>query len=166
MNEITKRTIDAYKNHLIEEEKCSVTIEKYIRDITAFVNWTEGNELTTTGGMEIYEYTRLSGYEDRIYSRVMSNSELISACEDVGIKGRHLIGMYGPFSKEMNCAMIRDFNIKYVVTKDYGISTGFVEKMEAALDTDTTLIVVASSYNENSEDENETVKQIRDEMEA
>ena len=46
MNEITKRTIDAYKNHLIEEEKCSVTIEKYIRDITAFVNWTEGNEIT------------------------------------------------------------------------------------------------------------------------
>ena len=48
MNEITKRTIDTYKNHLIEEEKCSVTIEKYIRDITAFVNWTEGNELTKT----------------------------------------------------------------------------------------------------------------------
>ena len=48
MNEITKRTIDAYKNHLIEEEKCSVTIEKYIRDITAFVNWTEGKELTKT----------------------------------------------------------------------------------------------------------------------
>ena len=46
MNEITKRTIDAYKNYLIEEEKCSVTIEKYIRDITAFVNWAEGNEIT------------------------------------------------------------------------------------------------------------------------
>ena len=48
MNEITKRTIDAYKNHLVEEEKCSVTIEKYIRDITAFANWTEGNEVTKT----------------------------------------------------------------------------------------------------------------------
>ena len=48
MNEITKRTIEDYKNYLVEEEKCSVTIEKYIRDITAFVNWTEGNELTKT----------------------------------------------------------------------------------------------------------------------
>ena len=48
MNEITKRTIQTYKNYLVEEEKCSVTIEKYIRDITAFVNWTEGNELTKT----------------------------------------------------------------------------------------------------------------------
>ena len=48
MNEITKRTIEDYKNYLIEEEKCPVTIEKYIRDITAFVNWTEGNEVTKT----------------------------------------------------------------------------------------------------------------------
>ena len=46
MNEITKRTIESYKNYLIEEEKSSVTIEKYIRDITTFVNWTEGNEIT------------------------------------------------------------------------------------------------------------------------
>ena len=46
MNEITKRTIKTYKNYLIEEEKCPVTIEKYIRDITAFVNWTEGKEIT------------------------------------------------------------------------------------------------------------------------
>ena len=48
MNEITKRTIEDYKNHLIEEEKCSVTIEKYISDITAFVNWTDGNGITKT----------------------------------------------------------------------------------------------------------------------
>ena len=53
MNEITKRTIEDYKNYLVEEEKCSVTIEKYIRDITAFINWTEGNELTKS------EYERL-----------------------------------------------------------------------------------------------------------
>ena len=48
MNEITKRTIEEYKNYLVEEEKSSVTIEKYIRDITAFVNWTEGKEITKT----------------------------------------------------------------------------------------------------------------------
>ena len=46
MNEITKRTIDEYKNYLIEEEKCSVTIEKYIRDINTFVEWSDGREIT------------------------------------------------------------------------------------------------------------------------
>ncbi len=48
MNEITKRTIKDYKNYLIEEEKCSVTIEKYIRDINAFAEWLDGREITKT----------------------------------------------------------------------------------------------------------------------
>ena len=48
MNEITKRTIQIYKNYLIEEEKCSVTIEKYIRDINAFAEWLDGREITKT----------------------------------------------------------------------------------------------------------------------
>ena len=114
--------------------------------------------------MEIYEYAKLPDFKERIYSRVMADSELIKACEDIGISGRHLIGIYGSFSKEMNCAMVKDFNIKYIVTKDYGISTGFVEKMEAALETDTTLIVVASSFSEQPGDEADVVKRIRDEM--
>ena len=46
MNEITKCTIDEYKKYLIEEEKCSVTIEKYIRDINAFAQWSNGKEIT------------------------------------------------------------------------------------------------------------------------
>ena len=48
MNEITKRTIEEYKNYLIEEEKSSVTIEKYIRDINTFVEWSDGREITKT----------------------------------------------------------------------------------------------------------------------
>ena len=48
MNKITKRTIEEYKNYLVEEEKSSVTIEKYIRDINAFVDWSDGREITKT----------------------------------------------------------------------------------------------------------------------
>ena len=110
------------------------------------------------------DFSASPDYEERIYSRVMANSGVIHACEDLGIRGRHIIGMYGPFSKEMNCAMIKDFDIRYLVTKDYGISTGFIEKMEAALEMDATLIVVASNYTEHPGSEDDVVKQIRDEM--
>lgn len=48
MNEITKRTIEDYKKYLIEEEKSSVTIEKYIRDINTFAEWSDGREITKT----------------------------------------------------------------------------------------------------------------------
>ena len=72
--------------------------------------------------------------------------------------------MQGPYSKGMNCAMLKDFNIRYFVTKDSGISNGFIEKMEAALECSVTLIVVASNYHETEENEQEALKYLHDKM--
>ena len=72
MNEITKRTIEDYKNYLIEEEKCSVTIEKYIHDITAFVNWTEGKEITKALVLE-YKNTLVQQYAPASVNSVLSS---------------------------------------------------------------------------------------------
>ena len=127
-----------------------------------YLNEVEGNVLTATGALEIYEYTKLEHYEDRLYSRVISNSAIMAACEELGIRGRHLIGMTGPFSKQMNQAMLKDYQIRYLVTKDSGISSGFIEKMEAALELGVTLIVVASSYQEETGREEEVVKRLKD----
>ena len=48
MMKITANLIQKYKEYLIEEEKSKSTIEKYIRDITAFVEWKEDRELSKT----------------------------------------------------------------------------------------------------------------------
>ena len=40
--------------------------------------------------------------------------------------------MQGPFSTEMNTALINQFSIKYLVTKASGEHSGFAEKLEAA----------------------------------
>ena len=42
---ITKNLIEKFKQYLIEEEKASATLEKYVRDITAFFVWLAGSEL-------------------------------------------------------------------------------------------------------------------------
>ena len=42
---ITKNLIEKFKQYLIEEEKASATLEKYMRDITAFFAWLAGSEL-------------------------------------------------------------------------------------------------------------------------
>ena len=42
---ITKTLINNFKQYLIEEEKATATIEKYIRDITAFFVWISSYEL-------------------------------------------------------------------------------------------------------------------------
>ena len=45
---------------------------------------------------------------------------------------KNIICMQGPFSKAFNCALIRELDIKYLVTKCTGKNGGFTEKTEAA----------------------------------
>ncbi len=45
MKIITDEVIKKFKTHLVEEEKSAATLEKYIRDIVAFVTWLCGKEV-------------------------------------------------------------------------------------------------------------------------
>ena len=49
-----------------------------------------------------------------------------------GICGKQIIAMQGPFSALMNEAMIHQYHISYLVTKESGVSGGYGEKLEAA----------------------------------
>lgn len=48
MEILTLIAIENYKQYLITEEKSKATIEKYVRDLTAFMNWLENREITKT----------------------------------------------------------------------------------------------------------------------
>ena len=42
---ITKEKITSFKKHLISEERSGATVEKYVRDVTAFSEWLSGREV-------------------------------------------------------------------------------------------------------------------------
>lgn len=46
MKKITNQTTEQFRTYLTEEEKSENTIEKYIRDVTAFSAWLNGKEVT------------------------------------------------------------------------------------------------------------------------
>ena len=50
--------------------------------------------------------------------------------------------MQGPFSKELNVALLKQYHIKTLVTKDTGGYGGFREKAEAAREAGCALLVV------------------------
>lgn len=52
MKQITYELIKSFENHLINEEKSSLTVEKYLRDIYAFNNWCRGSELNKSVMLE------------------------------------------------------------------------------------------------------------------
>lgn len=94
---------------------------------------TEGNILITTGSKEIEKYKSLG--KKRLYARILPSKEALDACEAAGIEASHIIAMQGPFSEEMNAALIRGLNCKYLVSKQSGSRGGFEEKMRACEET-------------------------------
>lgn len=98
----------------------------------AYLKGTEGAVFVTTGSKELKEFMALNSYQERVYARVLPSGKVLSECEEAGIRGKHLIGMQGPFSVEMNCAMLRDTKATYLVTKEAGAAGGFQDKLEAA----------------------------------
>ena len=79
---------------------------------------------------------------ERLFPRVLPTREGIAACETAGVPHRNIIAMQGPFSYALNCALMKQFSIRYLVTKDGGAVGGFAEKAQAAQDTGAQLIVV------------------------
>ena len=92
----------------------------------------QGNILLTTGSKELVKYCVSENIRSRLFVRVLPGLESLSLCIEQGIKGKQIIAMQGPFSTEMNEAMIRQYGISCLVTKQSGASGGYFEKLEAA----------------------------------
>ena len=58
--------------------------------------------------------------------------ESLSLCMEQGLRGKQIIAMQGPFSEIMNEAVIYQYGISCLVTKQSGRSGGYPEKLQAA----------------------------------
>lgn len=102
-----------------------------VEEAAAYLKGTKGSILITTGSKELEKYTQIADYKTRCYARVLSTKNVVEACEYLGFTGKNLICMQGPFSKELNYAMLKQIDAAYMVTKESGKAGGFLEKIEA-----------------------------------
>lgn len=93
---------------------------------------TEGNILLTTGSKELATYCASGRLHDRLYVRILPGRESLELCMEQGIKGRQILALQGPFSTEMNAAILKQYDIRHMVTKNSGRTGGYREKLEAA----------------------------------
>lgn len=117
-------------------------------EAAAFLSGTEGNIFLTTGSKELAKFTGIPDYKERLFARVLSIPSVIRSCAELGIEGKHLIGMQGPFSAEINEAMLRQFQCSYLVTKDTGLAGGFPEKIEACQRCGVTPVIIGRPLKE------------------
>lgn len=103
------------------------------------------NVLVTTGVKELEELSYMKDSYKYLYPRILPIPENLQKTIDLGFKVPNIICMQGPFTKEMNIALIHQYNIKGLVTKITGRNGGFNEKYEACRETGIPIFALVKS---------------------
>ena len=98
-----------------------------------FLQSREGNILLAIGAKGLSAFSGLD--PERLYPRVLPVEESLSACRRAGVPTKNIIAMHGPFSQKLNEAILEQYRIRWMVTKDGGSAGGFGEKVSAAQNT-------------------------------
>ncbi len=109
-------------------------------EAAAYLAGREGNVLLTTGAKELLSFAAIP--PARLFVRVLPTHDSLAACEALSIPHRNIIAMQGPFSAALNEAILRQFEIRFLVSKDGGAAGGFPEKCAAAAAAGVTLAVL------------------------
>lgn len=132
-----------------------------VPDTAAAVSWLNahpGRALLTTGSKELATFTAVEGWRDRLVTRVLPSASVLEQCASLGFAGAQIVAMQGPFSHEMNAALLRQTRADILVTKDTGAAGGFAEKLSAAREVGATVLVIARPRQE----EGRTLAQMQD----
>ena len=130
---------------LLREGSAAPQDAVFVENIQGAVEWlngVEGKILLTTGSKELHLYTSLRDFEDRVYARVLPMQDSLRLCQEAGVKPAHILAMQGPFSFDMNVAMLRSIGAAWMVTKESGTAGGFDEKIAAAREANVKLVVI------------------------
>ncbi len=138
----------------------AITVNDFAEAVE-LLNHLEGNIFLTTGSKNLLDFTAVHDYNERIALRILPMESSLQNAISLGYKPSHIVCMQGPFSKDLNVAMLKKFNSKYMVTKDSGTVGGFEEKAEAAEAAGAKLIVIGRSIEETGSGYNEIVKYLK-----
>jgi precorrin-6A/cobalt-precorrin-6A reductase len=79
----------------------------------------------------------------RLFARVLPSLDSIQKCLDLGLKQENIIALQGTFSKKFNKALMKEYNISLIITKESGEIGGTLSKISAALDLGLDIVIVA-----------------------
>ena len=148
----------------IRRAKAHIRVADSMREAVDLLNdkpYLEKNILLTTGSKHLPDYTKIQDYQNRAYLRLLPSPEMLQKAVDTGFLPAHLIAMQGPFSQELNVALIKQSGIGVLVTKQSGKSGGFEEKISAAEQTGTDVIVIKRPKQEDGKNLSEAEAELK-----
>ena len=127
-----KEVLRLLRNRCGHTENGNVFYVDSAGEAAAYLNQTEGNIFLTTGSKEVTEYVKVIQDTSRIYVRILPGTEELEKCHQLGLKGKQIICMQGPFSEELNLAMLKEVDAVWLVTKETAGAGGYPQKLRAA----------------------------------
>lgn len=104
---------------------------KNLQEIIMFLNKVENKNVLSTLGSNTLEEIKEIREKNNLFVRILPTTTSIQSAEELGYLPKNIIAMQGPFSKNMNIAMLKDFKIDYLITKESGETGGELQKVEA-----------------------------------
>lgn len=144
---------EASKNALLSAKEAGVPYIRYEREsksyehkgITMVDTYEEAAEVAaerkgvimlTTGSktLEIFTKRLLTEPDTRVIARMLPRKDNMEKCERLGFPQKDIVAIQGPFSKEFNSALYKQYGVTTMITKESGKAGSVDEKLEAALE--------------------------------
>ncbi|KUO49755.1 MAG: hypothetical protein APF76_00465 [Desulfitibacter sp. BRH_c19] len=132
---LERQSCELPDNPLIKKVTTLEEIEKYLFKGQKVFSTLGSNNLA-----EIVSLVKRVGAN--LTARVLPVSKSIKACEDLGLKPENIIALKGPFSKELNTILFKQFGAQLILTKESGNIGGFSEKIAAAIELSIPVVVL------------------------
>lgn len=120
---------------LVYGDHPKLTVVSSYEDAALEVKQRQGSAMLTTGSKTLHIFAKhLIGIpEIRLVARMLPRRDNMEKCEELGVEQKNIIAMQGPFSREMNEALYRQYGTTVMVTKESGKIGSVDEKVETAL---------------------------------
>lgn len=101
--------------------------------------------MLTTGSKTLAIFAKeLVGLENtRVIARMLPRIDNMEKCAELGIEQKNIVAIQGPFSKELNKALYKQYGVTLMITKESGKVGSVDEKLEAALECGIETIMIA-----------------------
>ncbi|MGG1401236.1 precorrin-6A reductase [Bacillus salipaludis] len=104
----------------------------------------KGVVMLTTGSKTLQIFTeKLLGKPDiRLIARMLPRVDNMEKCEQLGLPQKNIVAIQGPFTKEFDQALYKQYGITLMITKESGKVGSVDEKVEAAKDLGIEVIMI------------------------
>ncbi len=101
----------------------------------------DGTILNTTGSNNVDTINNLN-LKNRVIHRILPSHTILKRLIENGTKIEDIIAIKGPFGRAINDGIIKEYDIKAIITKDSGLEGGVKEKVESALENNAKVILL------------------------